>query len=292
MLETLVKKLSQKTMTELLKNGRLDEYYGDILEAIDWLNKIENLHPNSKPYTDIKQKLNLQREHILIFYQKYFNTHSVIGSKIAYNKPDLIFALACRGKEMVSMRLEGALPFAQRHEDARLILCGGGFDPVYTEAQIMQQLLVKKNFPRDRVVFEEDSIDAIGNALFSKLKLKQQNLLPQKARLLVVTSAFHAVRSFNILRKVYGPNYDIAVAPVKTVFDNDRQIKLVAHELASDNLSSRQIFSLRDFADIEGGMGQMTPGDHKSIFFQLILYHDFYRHRYDLVRKYVDVVKD
>ena len=173
-----------------------------------------------------------------------------------------------------------------------LYSAGGGFDPINTEAEFMNQMLNEKNFSRERVISEDDSIDTIGNALFSKLKLKQQKLLPEKARLLVVTSAFHAVRSLNIFRKVYGPNYDIAVAPIKTVFDSERQIELVAHELSSDNMSTREIFSLRDYGDIEGNMGQLTPGDEKSIFFQLLLNHDFYMHRYDLTRKYADVLSD
>ena len=291
-LEKLAERLPEDTMTELLENGRLDEYYGDILEAIQWLNKMIKLQPNKEPYIEVKKELDEQREGILIFYQKYFSDreHDVIGSTLARDNPQFVFALSCNSQEMLRMRVEGALQFAEKNKDSHLILCGGGFNPIHTDAQIMNQMVTEKKFPEDRVIFEDDSIDTIGNALFSKLILKQKKLLPEKARLLVSTSAFHSVRSLNIFRKVYGPNYDIAVVPIKTVFDNERQIRLVAHELSSDNMSSREIFSLHDFGDIEGGMGQVTPGDEKSIFFQLLLHHNYYLHRYDLTRKYADVL--
>ena len=292
-LEKLAEELPEQTMTTLLENGRLDEYYGDILEAIQWLNKMIKLQPDKEPYVEVKKELDQQREGILLFYQKYFSDreHDIIGSATARDNPDFVFALSCNSQEMLRMRVEGALKFAEKNENSHLILCGGGFNPILTDAEIMNKIVAEKSFPQDRIIFEDDSIDTIGNALFSKLILKQQKLLPEKARLVIATSAFHAVRSFNIFHKVYGPNYDIAVAPIKTVFDNERQIRLVAHELSSDNMSSREIFSLRDYADIEGAMKPVTPGDEKTIFFQLLLNHNYYLHRYDLTRRYADVLR-
>ena len=293
-LKKLAEGLPQETMTELLENGRLDEYYGDILEAIQWLNKMIKLQPNKEPYAAVKTELDEQREGILLFYQKYFSDreHDVIGSSLARDNPDFVFALSCNSQEMLRMRVEGALKFAEKNDSSRLILCGGGFHPILTDAEIMNNMVAEKAFPEERIIFEDDSIDTIGNALFSKLILKQKQLLPEQARLVIATSAFHAVRSLNLFRKIYGPNYDIAVAPIKTVFDNERQIRLVAHELSSDNMSSREIFSLRDYSNIEGGMGQVTPGDEKTIFFQLLLNHNYYLHRYDLTRKYADVLDE
>ena len=293
-LKKLAEGLPQETMTELLENGRLDEYYGDILEAIQWLNKMIKLQPNKEPYAAVKKELDEQREGILLFYQKYFSDreHDVIGSSLARDNPDFVFALSCNSQEMLRMRVEGALKFAEKNDSSRLILCGGGFHPILTDAEIMNNMVAEKAFPEERIIFEDDSIDTIGNALFSKLILKQKQLLPEQARLVIATSAFHAVRSLNLFRKIYGPNYDIAVAPIKTVFDNERQIRLVAHELSSDNMSSREIFSLRDYSNIEGGMGQVTPGDEKTIFFQLLLNHNYYLHRYDLTRKYADVLDE
>ena len=288
----LTKAPSKAKTTRLLENGWLDEYYGKIIEGIDWLGKMENLHPRPQPLSKLKEELIEQKNKILQFYQNYFSAHNVIGNAAAHKKPDFIFILACKNKKMLQMRVGGALPHIERHTKAPVVLCGGGFDPVHTEAELMCKCVLKEGVPEERLIFEDDSVDTIGNALFSKLKLAQLKVLPKKARLLVFTSAFHAVRSLNIFNKTYGLDYEIAVVPVKTIFDSARLIQRVAHELQSDRRSSREIFSLDDFLDLKSGVKEVTPGNDVTLLFQLILHHDFYRHRYDILRKYADVVEE
>ena len=125
-LNELAQGLPKSMMKELLENGRLDEYYGNILEAIEWVRKMVRLHPDNQPYVEVKEKLDEQRQNILRFYQKYFNDreHDIIGSSLAGRNPDFIFALACRGQKMLSMRLEGALTFVEKNQDAHFVLCG------------------------------------------------------------------------------------------------------------------------------------------------------------------------
>lgn len=87
----------------------------------------------------------------------------------------------------------------------------------------------------------------------------------------MVTSAFHAARSLNIFRKVFGKRYQLGVAAVRTSGNEDEQSHCAAHELASDSRSSREIFSMEDFADVDYARRPIAAGDDISIFYQLML---------------------
>lgn len=290
-LEKLAKPLPEQEMNRLVESGWLDEYFGNILEAIEWLQKMQRLHPSPEPLTTLQDKLQARKQSILKFYQTYFTTHAVLGNRKAAEKPDFLFILACLGSETLQKRVEGALPYIERHPDAHVVLCGGGFDPVLTEVQRMRAFLADHPLPASRLTSEEDSLDTIGNAVFAKLRLKQKKLLPKKARFLISTSGFHAVRALNVFRKVFGPDYAVAVLPIKTIFDDERRLKRVEHELKSDKLSSLEIFSLADFLDLKGGAKEVSPGNEITLLFQMILHHNLYRYRFDLIRKYADVIQ-
>jgi DUF218 domain len=279
---------SEDELRTLLERGLLDEHYQGILRTLRWVDSLIDIHPQPEQFTDARETLNLRRRAILEFFRAHFESHPVLGDAPAHSAPDLLFILACRDPEDTATRVDGALPHIRQHRDRPVVLCGGGFGSHTTEAALMRDRLLGQGIDESRLILEEDSIDTIGNALFAKLLLRQRGLLPGDGRLLVTTSAFHAVRSLNIFRKVFGPQFAVAVATVRTTPDEDERLDLADHELASDSQSSREIFSFEDF--FSGGHREIDPGDDAAMLVQLILHHSFYRHRYDLMRKFADAL--
>ncbi|MBN1476855.1 YdcF family protein [Candidatus Sumerlaeota bacterium] len=279
---------SEDELRSLLERGLLDEHYQGILRTLRWVDSLIDIHPQPEQFTDVRETLSRRRGAILEFYRAHFESHPVLGDTEAHADPDFLFILACRDLGDTGTRVDGALPHIRRHGDRPVVLCGGGFGSHMTEAAFMRDRLMAQGVDESRLILEEDSIDTIGNALFAKLLLRQRGLLPAEGRLLVTTSAFHAVRSFNIFRKVFGPRFAIAIATVRTTPDEEESLHLADHELASDSQSSREIFSFEDF--FSGGHREIDAGDDAAMLFQLILHHGFYRHRYDLMRKFADAL--
>lgn len=275
---------------ELLETGLLDEHYKSLDNAIAWINRLAGVHLSPDIFAAPLAQLETKRDEILDFYLDYFESHETIGSIDELLHPDYIFILACKDTRIMARRVDAARSVITRSE-APVVLCGGGFSPFETEADIMFDILTDAGIPKDRLYREDDSIDTVANAVFAKLLMRQQGLLSPEGTLVVVTSDFHVPRSKNIFEKVFGPGYRVSLVAAATDFSRSMKKSLAAHELSSDSRSSGDIFCIRHPANIhEKPLEQITPGDEVTLFYQLILMHDFYKNRYDLIRKFKDVL--
>lgn len=82
--------------------------------------------------------------------------------------------------------------------------------PHETEAAVMQRYALNHGLPVEAIFTEEDSLDTVGNVLFTK----QQVVMPNEwERLSVVTSRSHLPRTLKIYRHIMGDEYDIQGIP-------------------------------------------------------------------------------
>jgi hypothetical protein len=287
-LDAMAADVQPEDMARMIEDGTLDDHYQAISAGARWLERVAAIHPDSRAFLETAGRLSSHKHEVLEFFHRYFTTRSVIGHLGATEAPDYVFILAHRDDRVMAMRVDGAVPLLRDHPDAVVVLCGGGFDPRSTEAHKMQRQLLARGFVHTRTIVEDDSVDTVGNAVFSKLRLLQEGLPIDAGRAVVVTSEFHAVRALSIFRRVYGPAFVLGAVPVDTESRPERERVLAAHELETDYRSSTEIFGMWDPRD--NRVAPVDPADERTLFFQLLLHHDLYRHRYDLARKFAGVL--
>src|SRR5690606_26770328 len=92
-----------------------------------------------------------------------------------------------------------------------VVLSGGG-RTLELEAGVMRDYLTERGVDGTRLILETDSLDTVGNAVFTGLSLTRKPIAGNK--ILLVTSSFHAPRSLFLFRKILAPYYRLAVASV------------------------------------------------------------------------------
>ena len=135
---------------------------------------------------------------------------------------------------------------------ARYIILSGKYSseldyiPVTTEAKAMAKYLEDKGIPEDRILLEEESMDTIGNAYFTKVKiLKPRNW----KNIVVVTSDFHIPRAEYIFRKVLGKGYKVRFVGAPTGFSRRKLKELMDEENRVFNLIKNWIENIPDGHD-------------------------------------------
>lgn len=122
---------------------------------------------------------------------------------------DLIIVLGSRvnGNE-IHDELKGRLDVAIElfGEDSKLLLSGGITNGKLdkSEAQVMKEYCMSRGIPEAAIMLEENSLDTIGNGVFTMLEVHGK-FLPHM--IYVVSSCYHMERSEFIFRKCFGPGY-------------------------------------------------------------------------------------
>jgi hypothetical protein len=123
------------------------------------------------------------------------------------------------------------------------------------------------------------------------LYLKKLGRLSEIKHIIVLTSGFHANRTLNVFQKVFDNDTKIAVAGVGSDSSSELVRRRVIGELKSDAVSSEQIFRSRDIFETSSLQSEDIPeGDEIALFYQLLMHHDLYKRRFDLLRKYKSVL--
>ena len=292
--KTLIKKIldwSYDTdyLQQLRQESALDEHYTNLLDAAQLLQKLAAFDP-SPENEKAREKLARLQDEVIDFYLSSFQEFAHIGSEAAYQQPDLIIGLGCNQPNL-GFRGDGLVTLAKEHPKVDLLLSGAGYSTDTSEARWMGKRLIDSGVEPDRLIYEEDSMDTIGNAVFSKLILKQLGRISKTKKLLILTSGFHANRSLNIFQKVFDPGVQIAVVGVRSDSQSDLVRRRVIGELKSDAMSSEQIFRSRDFFETSSLQSTDIPeGDDVTLFYQMLMNHDLYKRRFDLLRKYKSVL--
>ena len=161
--------------------------------------------------------------------------------------------------EESAARLRTAVEAFQTGEAPLLITTGWSYrdDTDLPIGTAMRDEAIRKfGLPEGAVIADTEARDTVGDAVFTKRNLA----LPRKLdRLLIVTSAYHVVRSLEIFSFVYGPGF-LLEGRGAPVFENEERL---ASEAKSAE-SFRQTFK------------GIQAGNDKAIYERLRERHPFY----------------
>ncbi|PWU11887.1 MAG: hypothetical protein C5B47_00210 [Verrucomicrobia bacterium] len=260
-----------------LATGRLFQIYAQLQEQLAWAKSLQGLLDKPDLSTAAIDHLQDLSQQIRAFYKSYISTE-ILGDKEAYEKPDLIIILGAGGAQTLEERTQSALPLIKRFPEAKVLVSGGGRG-IRLESEEMRRMLVEKGVDGARVIEESDSLDTLGNAVFSKLVMSQQKIAART--ILLVTSDFHAPRALLIFKSILGGNARIAaVLAPHPASDSEQRID---KELKNGAESLREMLS---YQKIPGAITARRIEDPSSALYQMVIHHDLYKNRWDLIRKY------
>lgn len=266
-----------------LRERILDAQFREIFNGIRWAREIKKLGtPIPEKLLNMLEKL---KERIINYYIEYLKTNREI-KKI--KDPDLIIGLGCSNRlGFLDKRVEILGTLIEKFPEARILLSGGGMGVLKTEAREMLEKL-KKNYKIDEklLILEEDSLDTLGNIVFSKLLLKKMNILCGLEKIIVVTSPFHVIRVHSLFSRVFSKEISFEIR------GHDYHLSKVSSEITSRKIIENEIKSLYrsdrifNIVNLKEEKKNNFEGDETSIFYQMLLYHDLYKNRQDILRKY------
>lgn len=262
------------------------------------------------------------------------------GSKSAYfpqsapqracTNPQAIVVLGCKEDELLDKRVRAAFDVIRQIVTSSkcrpvIVFSGGGFAHDRTEARSMldkfgtllravggrvdgeQGQCHSLHYPDGQtvdVLLEEDSLDTLGNAVFSWFTLKIASRfrmessaslsdlaapdVPRLERLLLVTDRIHAPRSYDIFRRIFALRGEprLLELAVKTVEQHEHQdeVQQALANLRSEAQTNGEVFRLVNL--MTNGFDVIADGHGRSILGQMLRLHGLYKARWDLVRKY------
>lgn len=145
------------------------------------------------------------------------STPSALGAVVAVCLGSGITADG-RASETTITRAKGAMALAIAHPEMTIILSGDGRktdDPIRrsqlkTEAELMGEILTAGGIEKCRLLFEDESIDTVGNAILTTVRY----LDGVEARpLYLVTSPFHEERATKSFAGILGDKWPIINHP-------------------------------------------------------------------------------
>jgi hypothetical protein len=143
-------------------------------------------------------------------------------------------------------RVDRAIDHYRQGSTQTLVMSGGRLESEpCTAASAMKAYAVHNGISERDILEQGDALDTVGEAIFLRLLLPP---LRPGARLLIVTSDFHAARAERIFRFVYGPNFELAFESVPN--GPEHETASLAKEAASLERFARLFFGI-DEGDIE-----------------------------------------
>lgn len=321
-------KLDKGEILAVIQKNRVDLLYRAFKRGSDWVQNFP--HPNKEfkeRMKELENKLDRATRSLLMLYLPVkFLESKRSGIATTYknepaNKIDLkeediqhiVCVLGCSGESELKARIEETFEILkQLNEDKKnspavVILSGGGIDGQCTEATIMKDLIMKKlsrdinkKMLKNRILLEEDSLDTVGNAVFSTFVLLHENIIKfnykekrfegsnnKKIKIWVVTSDYHAPRAYNLFTRIFrSSQVQVRLAP--TIADIQTYVKRAEKQFESEHMANSQTFALEDV--ITGLSHDIAVGEVFSIFFQLLKKHNLYKNREDFLRDYQEII--
>lgn len=131
-----------------------------------------------------------------------------VGDELAAEVPVVLVVLGCKidstQKERVGLAYEEHQKLRSSNRVVKcIVFSGGGTSGVQSEAAAMREMWMSLSANDDQTLLfcEEDSLDTVGNAVFTKLLIREH--IDRTAHIRVITSKYHAPRSLAIFRRVF-----------------------------------------------------------------------------------------
>ena len=148
-------------------------------------------------------------------------------------------------------RVEKAVSSYRSNQSSRLIFSGKysyrlTFIPPKTEAQAMKEYALALGVKLEHIYLEENSMDTLGNAYFSKQILFKYNW----KNILIITSNFHLARTQYIFKKVFGREFNFDIVPSLTFLPPEELMTHIEQEVQTIDKYKSQIDQINDGDDI------------------------------------------
>lgn len=322
--------LDKNEMLAMIAKNRVDLLYMAFKRGYDWVKNFPNPNPDFKEkMKNLANKLDYAITSLLMLYlpMKFLNSNrSFVATTHKYkeknksklNEKDIqhiVCVLGCTGAVELKARIGEALRILKRLIEKKkispvaLVLSGGGKNGQKTEAAIMNGIIKKmnrsekiKNFLSKNVLLEEDSLDTVGNAVFSTFALLRKKILNfnyetnkfeisnnRNIKIWIVTSDYHAPRALNLFTRIFeSDQVEICLSPTNA--DVLTNVERAKNQFDSEYKANSQTFALEDV--ISGLSHDIAIGEVFSIFFQLLRKHDLYRDREDFLRDYRKIIEE
>ena len=273
------------SMADVLINN-----YDEISDFHDYNEMIflKNQATNLLPFVTEEYKAKLNKiinsvDGVICNYNKE-NINNEIDTNESQTFSEALVVLGSKDNHEQSKRVNSLYEYIKTRENPESIGCilfsGGGYDVNKSESiSMMDEFLSIKSPVLENIkcalICEEDSLDTVGNALFSRYILNNYKICNIK----VFTSTFHVPRTYNIFSRVFNPSSLSVIGTNDYNFDK----KIIESEFKSNFLSDESIFTMKcGELDIK-----LYFNDWRTLMIQLFLNHDLYKKRYDLMRKYL-----
>ena len=158
---------------------------------------------------------------------------------------EIAVVLGAAGDDVSRSRASAAAALGRTRPGMAFIVTGAHAPGVSatggSEAETLRDALLQAAIEHGRVFVEDESLDTLGNAVFTALRYLAR--LPARP-LFVVTSAFHVPRALRIFRTVFGPGW-----PIEPVAAPD-----LTHDADRDSAERRYLRELDEFfAGVDSG---------------------------------------
>jgi len=268
-----------------LNCGSLDGQFKYIFNEIKWLREIKFI-TKEREHKELLDTLEKLRDEVLQHYFHFFRENIQIDDGYINFAPKVIIIMAgSPNKSFIKERVERTVSALKDYPDAKILVSKAG--EKHTPEELRDLLSREGNIEKDRILLETDSLDVMGSALFTKLLLKQNDKISAIKDILIIASPYQIINSTSLFQKIYGDNFRIRVASHSisgidfTEIDQERETSLTFRK----NLVLKELGKLYGYSQLLD-IGKFIKGDESYFFFQMLIYHDLYRSKFYLLRKY------
>lgn len=258
-----------------IADGRLATLYVQSEQQLKWVQELQAFTGMTSQIIDARDNLQELSKNIRTFYEDYVKT-SWIGEQAAWEHPDIIVILGAN-RTVLEQRLTYALTLINKFPAVPIVLSGGGRS-FELEAAVMRDYLQRHNVTNP-LIMETDSLDTVGNAVFTDFALKENHLSGKS--ILLITSSFHGPRSLFLFQNILPPDYRLAVALAP--YDREDLSVRIDSELRQ---MATSIDTLLHWGMLPGQTQAKPIKNACDVLFQMQSQHKLYLSRWDLARKY------
>lgn len=210
-------------------------------------------------------------------------------------RPDGIIVLGAKsGLGILESRLDSAYELSIQYPDIPIILSGKGRDPSEVESLFMSKYLIKKGLLESRIYIEDESLDTVGNAVFSYFIISENTDLKERKNWLVVTNNYHSMRAAFNFKNIFPKDYNISVflSPLLPSGMQHQEEDSIFYNLVRDEIkssSNRQFIALlksnRYNKETNAFISEDITGNTCLIFIEMLSSHNLYQNKVDYYTK-------
>lgn len=204
--------ISEKETQDAIKNNEFEKIF-TLYSGLDNAEKNIITFNSVIKTAEIEKKLKKNKTDIIKYSHDLLklSVNSIFPSTLNYSPDGIIVLGAKSGLGILESRLDSAYALSLKYPDIPVVLSGKGRDPSEVESTFMSNYLIKKGVLASRIYIEDDSLDTVGNGVFSYFLISKYQKLKTKKNWLIVTNNYHSMRALFNFEKIFPEKYNFAV---------------------------------------------------------------------------------